>query len=54
MNIEIKNNNLKNKCMKQYKKAQVIILPTEKESKIHLFVGNKPGLYLYGDGDLLK
>ena len=29
------------------KKAQVIMLPTENESRFHLFTGNKPGLYSY-------
>ena len=29
------------------KKAQVIMLQTENESRFHLFTGNKPGLYSY-------
>lgn len=33
--------------MEQFKRTQVVMLPTETESKIHLFTANKPGLYLY-------
>jgi hypothetical protein len=33
--------------MEQFKRAKVIMLPTLLESKIHLFTGNKQGLYQY-------